>query len=171
VIWDGIGAWGGARKLIQAGSWTTGPSIHDLKAFIEVWDKEGEINVSSPAIREGDTVNVETVYSPANGGTATWWFNNLTNSQSQGWYQTGISAWYDGTSAEYINERPGTYLLRKSSLTYWGGKYINGTQSNNFSTTNVTMVNGDTLMTAVMGATTTSSETWRDCGPGTGTNQ
>ena len=181
MIFDGIGGVNsGFNKLIQAGSVTTdtsGSNINNVSPFVEVWNMEAAILVSSPAIRTGDTVNVETVYSSASGGTATWWFTNQTTHVSQGWFQTGVSGYYDGTHAEYIDERPSRsdgsrYLLRKSTnITYWSGEYINGTQSNSWPTTNVTMKDTDVLMTAVMGSTVTSSEAWKDCGPGLGTNQ
>jgi hypothetical protein len=182
AIWDGIGGWGsGYYKLIQAGSITTdisGSNINAISPWVEVYDLEAIITVSSPALRTGDSIKVETVYSTASGGTATWWFTNRTTGASQGWTQSGVSAYYDGAHAEYVDERAtngstgNPYLLRKSTnYTYWSGEYINGKQSNSWPTTNVTMKDTAVLMTAVMGATVTSSETWKDCGPGSGTNQ
>lgn len=179
-IWDGIGGWGssGQNKLIQAGSTTTGPGINDVSAFIEVYDLEDVINEPTPAVKTGDSFKVETTYSTSNGGTATWWFTNRTTGISHGYYQWSISGYYDGSHGEFVDERashgspPVPYLLRKSTnITYWSGEYLNGVQAANWTTTNLTMQDVDVLMTAVMGSTVTSSETWKDCGPGSGTNQ
>jgi Peptidase A4 family len=178
-IWDGIGGYG-TNKLIQAGSYTTdtsGSNINTVSAAVEVYPLEAIVTVSSPAIRTGDTVNIQTTYSSSSSGTATWTFKNQTTGVTAVWYQTGVSSYYDGTHGEYIDERAtksdGTqYLLRKSTnITYWGSEYVNGIQSNSLTTINVTMKATDVLMTAIMGATTSSSETWKDCGPSSGTNQ
>ena len=179
-IWNGIGGYGssGATKLIQAGSLTSGPGINDATMWVEVYNLEAAIPVSPPAIHTGDIMKVETVYSTASGGTATWTMTNRTTGEAHGWYQTGIGAYYDGSHAEYIDERYANpangqlYLVRKSTnITYWGGEYVNGTQANSLAAISVTMKDVDTLMTTVIGATTTSSETWKDCGPSSGTNQ
>lgn len=179
-IWDGIGGWGtgNGNKLIQAGSLTSGSGINDAVMWVEVWNLEATITVSSPAISTGQVMKVETHYSSSSSGTATWTMTNRTTGEAHGWYQTGVSGYYDPTHAEWVDERSKNlstgqlYLLRKSTnITYWGGEYVNGTQANSLPTTNVTMKDTDTLMTTVIGATTTSSETWKDCGPSSGTNQ
>jgi len=183
AIWNGLGGWGsgGTNKILQAGSYTTdlsGSNINKVSAFVEVYDREAIQLVNPPAIRTGDSVNVRTLYSSSSGGTATWQFSNRTTGVNAAWYETGASAYYDGTHANYIDERTTDSsnnqlrLLRKSTnTTFWSGEYVNGQQSNSFPTINVTMMDTDTLMTALMGATITSSEAWKDCGPGLGLNQ
>lgn len=174
AIWDGLS---GPKGLIQAGSYTSGSGINDVAPFVEVAPLQSIQQVPSPAISTGNSVNVETTYSSASNGTATWWFQNFTTGKSQGWTESGVSTYYDGTNGVYVDEREtlpnGTIsLLRNSTnITYWSGEYINGVQANSWATENMTMQDVDVLMTAVMGATITSSETWKDCGPGSGTKQ
>lgn len=175
AIWNGIGL----SSLIQAGSITvdtSGSNINAVSAFVEVYPKEPVIQVAAPAILTGDTINLRTNYATSNGGTATWTFTNQTTGVTNGWFEAGVAAYYDGIRADWIDERPSNfasgapYLLRRSSnVTYWAGERIDGVQAGSFSAYNVTMKDVDTLMTAQLGQTTTSSETWLDCGPGSGT--
>jgi hypothetical protein len=73
AIWDGIGGFN-SNKLIQAGSITTdfsGQNINKVSAFVEVVPAQPAQLVPSPAIRSGDAVTVQNVYTTASGGTGT----------------------------------------------------------------------------------------------------
>jgi hypothetical protein len=177
-IWNGIGGWfTGTAGLIQAGTDTNGPGIRDVDPWVEVYPLENEIVVPSPAVSAGNVLGVDTSYSATfQGGTASWHFYNHSTGVSITYQHTGVSKYYDGRSAEYFDERAtqggSPLLLRKSSnSTVWSYEYVNGQVASHWTTTAVTMLKTSTLMAPAIGTTTGSSETWKDCGPSSGTNQ
>lgn len=134
-IWDGMGGWG-SNKIIQAGIDTSQSSVDAVYPWVEVYPRQGEINVKTPAAVPGNTYSVDTSYQ-ASTDRAYWAMSNVTTRQETTWYEANSGAYWDGSHVEWVDERPYNYNLshpvdghfyyyRKStSSTAWSNEYIN----------------------------------------------
>lgn len=132
AIWNGIGGVSGSF-LIQAGVDNPQTSVNAVYPFFEVLPA-GEVQVISPSISPGNSVNVTTSYSTSD-SIATWTINNVSTGVAASYRQSTRN--YDSTSVEWIDERPQDrslqyyvdvhyYYYRKADPTQWSVMYANG---------------------------------------------
>jgi hypothetical protein len=100
LTWVGIGGYG-SQKLLQDGT------DQNNKPWFEYLGNNGTgVNISSfptnVTIKSGDTVEAVTEYT---GGTAYYLVEDVTTGKSTTVSVSGASPYYDGSSAEFIDER------------------------------------------------------------------
>lgn len=173
--WVGFGGWSStSRGLIQAGIDTSQSSATAVYPFYEVWPKESEIQVSSPAISSGQRVELLVTYDTYD-LKAYFSFYNATTGVSVLYSESNVSAYVDKSSAEWIDERPQNaslqypvdgqfYYYRKSTTVPWSDESINGgapVDSSGFAV-NMVRPNGTVLGTATIGSSL-STHRWSAC--------
>lgn len=131
--WPGIGG-SNTGSLLQDGTDVGQSSVNDIYAWWEALSTQYfiyETIFSGFTVNAGDTINAETDYEAGGTGKAYFTIFNLTTGQNVSTSFTTLggypaSNYWDGTTAEFINERPtqqdGTFTpLRKPHLgtTHW----------------------------------------------------
>jgi hypothetical protein len=103
VSWVGIGGWGGSTSLIQAGTGKTGSGY---VAWYEYLDSTYDSHITAytgSQLHSGDPIHIFISYSTANQQVNLDVFDNGTE---YAFNQHLDPAFYDGSSAEWIDERP-----------------------------------------------------------------
>lgn len=171
--WVGFGGWySNSPGLIQAGIDTSRSAVNAVFPFYEVYPKEHEVKVSSPATSPGQRLEVLVGYH--GNGESSFSFYNTTTGVSVTYSEGSTASYVDGRSAEWIDERPANnslsypvdgqyYYYRKSTNVSWSSEKIRGGLIGTIGT-NVTMTrpNGVTLGTAALGSSK-STDAWKAC--------
>jgi Peptidase A4 family len=182
VIWDGIGGWTG--PLAQTGI-GTGATLSDVYSFIEIWPMQGAIPELVPSVGIGDQIAAYTTWGAAQSGgtirTAYWTLYNLTTGAAANYAETVANSLYDGSSVEWINERPqvgslvdGSYeYFRPATTTFWwnetavlgpGTTYLPAsTWTNNDVSLTRPAPSNKILGTAAITSTTNHQGFWKAC--------
>jgi hypothetical protein len=194
VAWVGLGAWGGGGKLLQNGLEQYGSGLTNTlwyEGLNTTYDTH-IVRISSPTAAPGQTVNVATKYQS---GTVTFSFHNLAtgvaanpafstmaayNRSTGALTNVAVSNFYDGRSAEAVDERPYSfsaakyYQLRNFGRNSWyeasaaTGTFTTRTAMRDLPHDAITMKNrsGSTVL-AAPGAGTTQLrfyDDWKNCG-------
>jgi hypothetical protein len=187
-VWVGIGG-DYAGSLLQAGTGTYANGGNNQRFWYETVSPSGIYDVytvvTAPAVAAGDSTHVEVTYLP-DFSEADFAFLNEGKSSTIVYPVANQYSAYNGQSGEFIVERPSPLYaknfpdkaayMRESTSTndpFWNSEYIDGAASNAYATGTqyaLTMrdpgqSNPSNDQTTVLGATTTQSNTWHDCGP------
>ena len=116
-IWSGLGGAKGSNSLIQSGliynlNAVINPTSADWSSFIEFLNgssNHGPVDLialvgSTWKVHAGDEMLTQTTYTATNRGTASFYLEDVTSGQYASYSVIGVSAYYDGTSAETIQE-------------------------------------------------------------------
>jgi hypothetical protein len=135
--WVGLGGWYTNNRLLQNGTDDNGP-LNKPYAWWEAIDpyfdtkEQVEYNLT---VSPGASVNMSTTYTPGGNGSVSFaWHNNNTGKVATVGPLTSIAGaptryYYDGSSAEVIDERPTLSdgllaSLRNYSPTHWGNAKV-----------------------------------------------
>lgn len=116
VAWVGMGGSTKKNPLIQAGSEqdmtvTIGShGIRQYSPYYGLWWEVVPLNymqyITNLSIDPNDQLYVHISYNTSNSGTFRWYMENITTGYTTSGQKTGISSYYDGSTAEWITERP-----------------------------------------------------------------
>jgi len=164
--WVGIGGVH-TGNLAQAGSATwsggyghSGP-IDWVMGFMEVLPDPPVFSTNGVAGNSGDTLHADVAYN--NPSSTTFFFGNQSKGTSQSWSTTIPRANLDGTTAEWIDEAPGAFLLRKSAGVDWGQIFENGANQPYGSISLLDQTRTHTMMTAGGYQNDGFTNTWHAC--------
>jgi hypothetical protein len=174
-IWVGIGGSGSTSAgLFQTGIDTSASVANAVYAFFETYPYESEQSLGLP-ISPGDSVYMHASYNPT-GGVAAYHLIDNTTGQDQSMAEYAMYPYWDGSTAEWIDERPSNaslqypvdgeyYYYRKSTATTWIGQTAKHNHAGYYPDDAESMVrpNGTTLATATITSDTHSSDSWVAC--------
>ena len=107
-VWTGLGGWN-SGTLAQDGTALPGSLSSGYNAWYEYFNSSsnhGPTILSKLSVAAGDSMHLYVAYSTTN-GTIDFYVANNSNGTSQSVEVTGVgTAYYDGSTADYIAERP-----------------------------------------------------------------
>lgn len=130
-IWSGIGGGIGSSSLIQSGliynlNGVTDPTSADWSSFIEFL--YGSVNHGptdlialagkSWHVNTADTMLTQTTYTTSNRGTGNFYLEDASTGQYASYSVTDISAYYDGSTAETIQESHSGYPFDAGTVSW-----------------------------------------------------
>lgn len=132
-IWSGIGGGIGSSSLIQSGliynlNGVTDPTSADWSSFIEFFYGSGSVNHGptdlialagkSWNVNTADTMLTQTTYTTSNRGTGNFYLEDASTGQYASYSVTNINAYYDGSTAETIQEGHSGYPFDAGTVSW-----------------------------------------------------
>lgn len=153
VFWSGLGGWGGSAVLAQDGTGINTSGLGQDQAWWEILPDYPTLIPVNLYATAGQEFKASVQWQ---GGSYLFGLYNYYTGQASSF--TVSSANYDGTSAEYISERPhypsGYSGLTNFGTTDWQWTGTNGQPVQNWFNDTINMYNGSTLLADTGTATT-----------------